>query len=588
MTEDKFKLYQSPGEDLPEKTVSWNMYGPGVENIGKEGQPEVFSVSEPGPDQLLVRVDSVGMCFSDVKLITQGGAHPKLYNRDLAKEPTRLGHEAALTVLKVGENLSDQYTPGQRLAIQPDIYQDGISTAYGYTIPGGLTQFHLIGPEVLDADDGAYVLPVEMKLGYAETALTEPWACVEAAYTQRRRLDIKRGGTLWILGHSEDTREYEFSVGLEAPRLIVLSDVPESVKRLVDLQKERGATIKEWNELSTADFEKLKSEVTYNQGFDDIVMLDPRSADRVTEAAKLIAFRGTFNLVGQSPLDGKPQIDIGRIHYHYTAYVGTRGPDISASYGEARNRADLHPGGTAVFVGAGGPMGQMHVQRAIELEEGPKLIVATEVNEHRLEVLGERFGPLAEQLGKRLVTANPMTMETTLDDLLKELGVEQGADDVVVSVPHAGIIQDSALLLAPDGMLNLFAGVPNGTFAPLDVSSVYLHNMQLTGTSGSKLADQQRVLDKAVSGQLSPNRSVAAVGGIEAARDGVEAMMEGTYAGKVVIFPQINDLPLMGLAELVEKYPELAEELGEDLVWTPKAERILIDLLWQGPNGQSD
>ena len=399
MMKDKFELYQSPGEDTPEKTVSWNMYGPGVENIGKEGQPEVFAVSEPGPDQLLVRVDSVGMCFSDVKLITQGGAHPKLYNRDLAKEPTRLGHEAALTILKVGVNLTDQYTPGQRLAIQPDIYQDGISTAYGYTIPGGLTQFHLIGPEVLDADDGAYVLPVESQLGYAETALTEPWACVEAAYTQRRRLNIKRGGTLWVLGHAGDTNDYEFSEGLEAPRLIVLSDVPESVKRLVDLQKERGATIKEWNELSTADFEKLKSEVTYNQGFDDIVMLDPRSADRVTEAARLIAFRGTFNLVGRSPLDDKPLIDIGRIHYHYTAYVGTRGPDIAAAYGEARNRADLHPGGTAVFVGAGGPMGQMHVQRAIELEEGPKLIVATEVNEHRLAVLGERFGPLAEQLG---------------------------------------------------------------------------------------------------------------------------------------------------------------------------------------------
>ena len=560
--------------------------GPGIENIGRDGNPESFAVLEPGPDQLLVRVDSVGMCFSDVKLIRQGGAHPKLYNRDLLKEPTRLGHEAALTIIEVGENLADRYTVGERLAIQPDIYQDGISTAYGYTIPGGLTQFHLIGAEVLDADDGAYVIPVASELGYAETALTEPWACVEAAYTQRRRLEPKHGGTMWIIGSPNDTNEYEFSAGLDAPSLIVLSDAPESVKALVKQLKRPGATAVEWNDVATDTFQKIKTDVTHGRGFDDIVMLNPTSAERVTEAARLIAFRGTFNFVGQTPLDGEPLIDVGRIHYHYTAYVGTSGPDIATAYGEARNRADLMPGGTAVFVGAGGPMGQMHVQRAIELTNGPSVIIATEVNQHRLDVLAERFAPLAEQAGKRLVTINPATADESLLEIIKKEGGTQGADDVIVSVPHAGLIEESARLLAPDGMLNLFAGVPNGTEAPLNVNSVYLHNLQLTGTSGSKLDDQRRVLEKAVSGELSPNRSVAAVGGIEAARDGVEAMMNGTYAGKVVIFPQISGLPLMGLAELVEKYPELAEELGEDLVWTPGAERILINIFWQeAPSG---
>ena len=148
----KYETYRSPDAPIPDDTWAWNMYGPGVESIGRAGEPEQFPIPEPGPDQLLVRVDAVGMCFSDVKLIKQGGQHPKLYNRDLANNPTRLGHEAALTVLKVGENLQDSYTPGQRLAVQPDIYDaEGKSTAYGYTIPGGLIQYHLVGPEVLDA-----------------------------------------------------------------------------------------------------------------------------------------------------------------------------------------------------------------------------------------------------------------------------------------------------------------------------------------------------------------------------------------------------------------------------------------------------
>ncbi len=229
MTKD-FNLYQSPDAPVADTALTWNMYGPGVESVGREGKPEIVPVPEPGSDQLLVRVDAVGMCFSDVKLIQQGGKHPKLYNRDLSIEPTRLGHEAALTVLKVGENLRSKYAPGQRLAMQPDIYQQGKSTAYGYTIPGGLIQFHLIGPEVLNADDGAYVLEVQEGLGYAETALTEPWACVEGAYTQRRRLTPKAGGTMWIVGRPGDETEYSFSQYLDTPARIILTEDRKSTR----------------------------------------------------------------------------------------------------------------------------------------------------------------------------------------------------------------------------------------------------------------------------------------------------------------------------------------------------------------------
>ena len=135
---EKYKAYRSHNYPLPEENWAWNLYGAGLESMGREGQPENFSIPEPGDDQLLVRIDSVGVCFSDVKILKQGGAHPKLYNRDLANDPTRLGHEVSLTIVKVGKNLQSQYQPGQRLAVQPDIYQQGKSTAYGYTNPPGM------------------------------------------------------------------------------------------------------------------------------------------------------------------------------------------------------------------------------------------------------------------------------------------------------------------------------------------------------------------------------------------------------------------------------------------------------------------
>jgi len=558
------------------------MYGAGVEHIGREGRPERFPVPEPQRDQLLVRVDAVGMCYSDVKLIKQGGGHPKLYGRDLATQPTRLGHEVALTVMRVGADLRERFHPGQRLALQPDIYRQGRSTAYGYTIPGGLTQFHLIGPEVLDADQQSYLLPIAADLGYAAAALTEPWACVEAAYTQRRRLAPRPGGTMWIAGRGDSGVDYAFSAGLEAPSTIVLSDVPQSLLAAAQRQAhERGARLVRRDGVSPAGYPALNAELAGDAGFDDIVLLDPSSAQTVSAAAALIARRGTLNLVGQAPLDGLVPVDIGRIHYDYTAYVGNRGPDIAASYGERRNRCELRAGGTALLVGAGGPMGQMHVQRAIELAAGPGLIVASEVNPTRLADLEAAFAAMAQAHGKRLLTFNPAAGSESLRELIARQTGGRGADDVIVCAPVASLAAEAAAVMAGDGMLVLFAGCPNGTLAPLDLSRVYLHNAQYTGTSGSTVADQALVIAKAGDGRLSPERSVAAIGGIEAAQEGVRALLEGRYPGKVVIFPQLTGLPLLGLAELEEALPSVAACLAPGSVWTREAERALIERFWQ-------
>ena len=52
-------------------------------------------------------------------------------------------------------------------------------------------------------------------------------------------------------------------------------------------------------------------------------------------------------------------------------------------------------------------MGQMHVQRALELPDGPRMVVATEVSDERLQTLMERFQPLAAQKGPAIVRLQP-------------------------------------------------------------------------------------------------------------------------------------------------------------------------------------
>ena len=556
-----YAAYREPPK-APGRTLAWNVYGKGVESVGRGGQPEWVDVPAPASDQILVRVDAVGLCFSDVKLIRLGGDHPKLYGQDLATQPTRLGHETAVTVVAVGADLADKYHPGQRLAIQPDIYANGRSTAYGYTIPGGLIGYHVLGPEVLAADDGAYVTDVGDRLGYAETALTEPWACVEAAYTQRRRLTPAVGGRVWVAGRPDDQDSYKFGTVLAGAREIVLSGLRDDVAAAVRSNAPKAA-------ISVVD------EAAVRGPFDDIIVLGPKSAALVSRASDALAFRGLLNLVGDEPLDGPVDIDIGRIHYHYTAYVGSRGPDVTASYGEARNRAELRSGGVALFVGAAGPMGQMHLERALKMPNGPATLIAVDLDRDRLAIARSRLEPIAAALGRRLV-ATTTASEEELALLVARETQGRGADDVVVTAPTAAAVTQAARVMAGDAMLVLFAGLPVGTRATVDISRVYLHGAQYTGTSGSRIADQALVVAKTLAGQLSPARAVAAVGGIEAAAEGLRALVEGRFAGKIVIFPQLRGLPLTSLEDLAARDIELAAALGPGGTWTSEAEAVLF------------
>jgi len=178
-------------------------------------------------------------------------------------------------------------------------------------------------------------------------------------------------------------------------------------------------------------------------GFDDIIVLQPTSAETVSAIARFIARRGTLNLIGTQPLDGLVSVDLGRLHYDYIAFLGHCGTDIAASYGEARNRAELRPGGATVFIGAGGPMGQMHVQRAIELSNGPRRIIATDLNAERLATLGVMFNALAEANGKELILINPAESKESLRDFVLRHTDGRGADDVVVSVPVASVMAEA-------------------------------------------------------------------------------------------------------------------------------------------------
>jgi D-arabinose 1-dehydrogenase-like Zn-dependent alcohol dehydrogenase len=310
-----------------------------------------------------------------------------------------------------------------------------------------------------------------------------------------------------------------------------------------------------------------------NGPFDDIVMLGPRSASVVSRAADALAFRGVLNIVADEPLDGAVEIDIGRLHYHYTAYVGTTGLDVGTAYGEARNRAELRSNGVTLVVGAAGPMGQMHIERALRLRNGPRTVIGVDPNAERLALAQERLRPTAVETRRHLVMA---AGAEDLGDLVRTETAGRGADDVIVTAPTIDAVRAADAVMAADGMLVMFAGLPVGTRAPVALSRVFLNGAQYTGTSGSRIADQELVVRKTVAGELAPGRAVAAVGSMEAAPEGLRALMENRYAGKIVIFPQLRGLPLTSLSDLAAQDPQLAAALGDGGTWTTAAEAALF------------
>ena len=98
----------------------------------------------------------------------------------------------------------------------------------------------------------------------------------------------------------------------------------------------------------------------------------------------------------------------------------------------------------------------------------------------------------------------------------------------------------------------------------------------MTGTSGSTLDDQLRVIQRFQAGTLAPDQVVAAVGGLLAAREAIQAVNDKRFAGKIVIYPQLVDLPLTALDDLHALAPDVHALLGPRVNWNAAAEEALL------------
>ncbi len=543
---------------LPRTFAAWRLHGKGMEQL----ICEELLLPEPGPEEMLVRIDAVGLCFSDIKIIRAGGDHPKLYGRDLAASPLTPGHEAVMTIVKTGDAVPLHYAPGQRFLIQCDIYVNSRSCAYGYAMDGAYAQYGLIDARGWRGEGRSYLLDFPERLSCVATALIEPWSCVRGSYGIRHRDTPMPGGRTLIgsgKGESGSLRAGELFRTF-APGEIAAFQLSETAVR--NLEEELGRPVVRLTDLPAGE------------RFDDIVCWNVTDRGQAEALAELAGQHGIVSFLGKTP-DVPCRIDVGALHYQNRYYQGATGGDISALYRRER-RTGLRPGGNAWFVGGAGAMGQMHVELAISAPDSPSRILVTDLDTQRLEHLKRQLSQRAAAKGIELKFLNPGAVDRErFSEELRRFAPE-GFDDAVILVPSAALVEEAARFLRDGALVNVFAGIPAGESAALDLGAITRRAVRYTGSSGSSFDDMAETLRLAATGILHPERALAAIGGMNALKKGLEAVAAGSFPGKTAILPHCPDLPLTAISDLGKLDPELAATLDENGCYTLATEKALI------------
>jgi threonine dehydrogenase-like Zn-dependent dehydrogenase len=542
---------------LPEKNLCWVFHGKGMDSFGVNNLPTEVTMPRPGPREVLARVDAVAICASDVKMISMGNDYPLFKGRDFSRDPAILGHELSLTVVEPGSEMKKDWPAGTRFGVQPDVYLNNERFCIGVNVTGGMAEYLLLGQEVFSSDHGSCAFAVDEHLSHAAVAQTEPLACVEAAFVQHSRQGMKPQGRVLIWLDGGLNRDFS----LDLP--FVSSDITAVGSSDLFAKYVSGLDVQEMTFVSQLP-ESL---------FDDIIILGNPDDATLTAISEKMAVNGLLCWLPQNEPQKYVAMDVAKVHYNKVNLLGSCQYRLSDAFREEKYRYDYQPGGVLIISGGGGTMGRIHLQRALKSPHAPAKIIVTGNTRTRLDQMAQDFSPLIAS-SRSQVTYLALQDTPDFSGKLRELVGEKGATDIIVSAPGVEPVNGVVEFLADNGTLILFSGTRYGQFGQLPLGLVAAKNVSITASSGSSVDDQRQVLAKIDRNEAMPDFNVAAVGGFMAMKKGIEAVKDGRFTGKVVIYPQLKNLPLLPLSELGD-WDEQLDEYVAKTGWSRNAEIML-------------
>ncbi len=522
-------------------------------------------VPEPGPHQVLCRVEVCGLCFSDLKVLKQFTRHVRksevVSGIDLAvlqeipsyvpgEKATVPGHEPVVTIVKVGSAIT-RFKVGERYLVQADWRWVRTATsngAFGYNFEGALQEYVLLDERIIISPEGeSMLMPASEERSASAIALVEPWACVEESYQVRERQTLKPGGNLLVVA---DAAVPEGAMGR-----VVGPDTTPSTATVVgpDSLPGLGAT-------ETA----LSVDDVPDGGYDDVLYFgsDPDTVERLF--AK-VAANGLFLIM---LCDGELGRDVttalGRVHYGGIRIAGTEGNQPADALKTIPATGEIREGNAIHVVGAGGPMGVMHVIRNLCQGVAGVTVVGADLSDERLEALDRIAHPAAKRNSVEYCSYNPKTAPFS------------GAFDyIAIMAPVPQLVAQAVRESNPGGIINIFAGIPAAVTGEIDMDAYVRKGLYCIGTSGSTMEDMRIVQRNVESGRLDTNVSVAAISGLDGAVAGIRMVEKQEVPGKIMVYPACKGLQVTALDDLPDAMPEVAGKL-KDGVWTKEAEEALL------------
>lgn len=566
------------GDALPASQNAVQLVGPGrlVLNRSKD-------VPQPGPHQIVVKVEAVGLCFSDLKLLNQFSAHPRKGEivSGIAPEvlqqipsyvpgelPTVPGHEVSCRIVAVGSDVT-RHRVGERCLVQTDyrtLPTKGSNAAFGYNFEGGLQEYVLMDERVVvDTVTGVRsLIAVSEEPSASAVALVEPWACVENSYSTTNRRTLAPGGRLLVV--AEDGHAVMGLAEAAKP-----GQPPASVTIVASAEVDLP-----WAGPSVAVIRASDVRDLPDASFDDIVYFGA-SKLTIDVLNDKLAVGAIINVVLAGATIGAPvSVGVGRVHYEATRWIGTVANSAAESYVTVPPSGELRPGDSLLAVGAAGPMGQMHILRSLSADVDGLTVVGTDLDDARLRSLLAKAQPLAQANGVSLRLLN-----TSSQPLVGTFSYH------LILVPMPSLVADAVQSSEDRGLINIFAGIAVATRHDIDLDAYIARRCYMFGSSGSVVSDMEVLLSRIATGQLDTNLSVDAVSGMAGAADGLAALQDRTMAGKIVIYPSLHEVGLLSLADLSGAFPTVASKLA-DGHWCLEAERELLKVAGSPPPAPAD
>jgi L-iditol 2-dehydrogenase len=161
-------------------------------------------IPEPGPGEVLVRVEAVGVCGSDTHYYDHGRI-----GRFVVEQPLVLGHEASGVVVRLGPEVHAPRV-GQRVSIEPGVPDRTCAQCLAgrYNLCPGMRFF---GTPPIDGAFAEFIVvhaafahPVPDSIGEDAAALLEPlsvgiWACLKGRVTAGSRVMIIGAGPIGLV-----------------------------------------------------------------------------------------------------------------------------------------------------------------------------------------------------------------------------------------------------------------------------------------------------------------------------------------------------------------------------------------------------